>query len=56
MKGSTTNTTTPRKPSTTPTTTSSIAAYSATRIRQGEIVEDYSEVRLYYIKNVFFFI
>lgn len=40
MKGSTT----PRKPSTTPTTTSSIAAYSAIRSRQNDVYEDYSEV------------
>ena len=41
MKGSTTQ----RKPSTTPTTNSSIAAYSATRSKSNEVYEDYSEVR-----------
>lgn len=40
MKGSTT----PRKPSTTPTTTSSIATYSAARSRQSDVYDDYSEV------------
>ncbi len=51
MKGSTTQ----RKPSTTPTTSSSIAAYSATRLKQNDLYEDYSEVRLYYIESFFFF-
>jgi hypothetical protein len=54
MKGSTTFTTTQRKPSTTPTTSSSIAAYSTTRLKQNEVYEDYSEVRLYYIERFFF--
>ncbi|CAF1002928.1 unnamed protein product [Rotaria sordida] len=42
MKGSTTNITSIRKPSTTPTT-SSITAFAATRSRQNDIYEDYSE-------------
>lgn len=44
-----------RKPSATPTTASSIAAYSTTRSRQSEVYEDYSEVRLYYYLIGFFF-
>ncbi len=56
MKGSTTFTTTQRKPSTTPTTSSSIAAYSTTRLKQNEVYEDYSEVRLYYIERFFFYL
>lgn len=43
MKGSATNVTTGRKPSTTPT--SSVHTYSAARPRQGEVLEDYTEVR-----------
>jgi hypothetical protein len=54
MKGSTTNATPTRKPSTTSTTASSITTYSVTRPRQGEVYEDYTEVRLYYIYNFLF--
>jgi hypothetical protein len=48
MKGSTTNTAMQRKTSMTPPTptSSSIAAYSASRSRPNEVYEDYSEVRL----------